>query len=102
MNIKQSTIDKYQKLVDVLIDAKDWEQALELASRFVPGRGYIICKTRLLAEYRVKNDDITSVAHIIKKNPHYSNASDMILFLEAKVKEKFQRKQKNHFLTTKK
>jgi hypothetical protein len=94
MNIKQSTIDKYQKLVDILIDAKDWEKALKLASRFIPRKGYIICKTRLFAEYVVKNDDITSVAHIIKQNSHYSNASELILFLRAEVKDVFQHKQK--------
>ena len=95
MNIKQSTIDKYQKLVDILIDAKDWEKALELASRFVPGKGYIIGKTRLKSEYKIKEEDLKTLSHKIKKNPRYTSAAEMVLFLEAEVKEKFHRKQKN-------
>jgi len=102
MYIKQSTIEKYQKLVDELIVAKNWEEALELASRFLPGKGYVICKTRLFAEYKVSNDDLTNIAHKIKRNPHFSNASDMILFLEAEVKEKFHRKQKKSISKNKK
>lgn len=94
MNIKQSTIDKYQKLVDILIDAKDWEKALELASRFVPGKGYIIGKTRLKSEYKIKEEDLKTLSHKIKKNPRYTSAAEMVLFLEAEVKEKFHTKQK--------
>lgn len=92
MKRKQSTIEKYQKLVDILIDAKDWGEALELASRFVPGKGYIICKTRLKSEYKIKEEDLKTLTHKIKKNPHYTSAAEMVLFLKAEVDEKFLRK----------
>jgi hypothetical protein len=34
------------------------------------------------------------LANKIKKNPHYTSAAEMALFLEAEVKEKFTPKQK--------
>ena len=95
MNIKQSTIEKYQKVVNELIDSKDWEKALELASRFVPGKGYIIGKTRLKSEYKIKEEDLKTLSHKIKKNPRYTSAAEMVLFLEAEVKEKFHTKKKS-------
>ena len=67
MNIKQSTIEKYQKVVNELIDAKDWGEALELASRFLPGKGYIICKTRLKSEYKIKEEDLKNFGEQNKK-----------------------------------
>jgi hypothetical protein len=94
MNIKQSTIEKYQKVFNELIDTKDWGEALALASRFLRGKGYLICKTRLKCEYKIKEEDLKTLAQIIKKNPRYTSAAEMVLFLEDEVKEKFHRKQK--------
>jgi len=87
------TYDDYKEY-NILIDAKDWEKALELASRFVPGKGYIIGKTRLKSEYKIKEEDLKTLSHKIKKNPRYTSAAEMVLFLEAEVKEKFHTKQK--------
>ena len=56
--------------------------------------GFIICKTRLMNEYKIEENQLINLHVIEKKNPHYSTASPMKLYLEDEVRLKFQLKNK--------
>jgi DNA repair protein len=47
----------------------------------------MITKTRAMAEYRLKKDELFKLKHIEVKNPHYASAAPMILFLKSQVEE---------------
>jgi len=98
MNIKAATIEKYRNQVDVLIQNGNFKSALDIASRYPLGVGstksYVICKTRLLNEYNVSEGDLNALNVIEKKNPHYSSAANMKLYLEAEVQSLFKLRKK--------
>jgi hypothetical protein len=94
MNIKKDTIEKYRLQVEELICQNKFKDALNLASRFPlktnSDNGFVITKTRLLSQYKIKASDLSSLCFVEKDNPYYKVAPKMILFLEAEVKMKFQ------------
>lgn len=98
MRIKQSTIDRHRLEVDNLLSQKKWVESLEIAGKYPlktgHNYGYVICKTRLLSEYRIKKEDLDTLSQYVKKNPHYSSAPNMVLFLEDEVKERFKLRNK--------
>jgi hypothetical protein len=99
MNVKQTTIEKYRVQVIKLISEYEYKKALELASKFPFSRGnrggFIICKTRLMEEYNIEENQLINLNVIEKKNPHYSTASPMKLYLEDEVRLKFSIKVKS-------
>lgn len=96
MNIKQKTIDEYRKQVDTLISNKKFSEALALAAKYPlkdgHESGYVICKTRLLDQYEVNENDLEKLNQIKKDNPHYKSMAPMILFLEEEAKKIFKLK----------
>ena len=98
MNIKQTTIEKYRVQVIKLITEHEYKKVLELATKYpFSGEnkgGFIICKTRLMNEYKIEENQLINLHVIEKKNPHYSTASPMKLYLEDEVRLKFQLKNK--------
>ena len=99
MNIKQTTIEKNREMVIKLISENEYKKALELATKYPfggkNGGGFIICKTRLMSEYNIKENQLIDLNVIEKKNPHYSKASAMKLYLEEEVRLKFSLKEKS-------
>jgi hypothetical protein len=95
MNIKVDAIKKYKQNCLELIKKGSFEEALNIASKYP--LGLIICKKRLLNEYCMPKDKLEVLCMVEKKNPHYSTASPMKLYLEDEVRLKFQLKikQKN-------
>lgn len=96
MNINQSTIDSKRSIVLKLIKDNHFEEALAIAAKY-PLKighkdGFVICKTRLLNTYYVTESELSELHQVQLKNPHYSNSSPMILFLEAQVNSKFQKR----------
>jgi hypothetical protein len=89
MRIKQTTIDNYRLQVEKLINEKKWSEALDISSRYPLGNGYVICKTRLKSKYKISEEDLLTLTKVEKKNPHYSSANSMVLFLEPEVNERF-------------
>lgn len=98
MNIKISTIEKFRNQVDNLIETGNFKSALDIASRYPLGIGssksYVICKSRLINEYKISEIDLNKLNVVEKKNPHYSKASAMKLYLEEEVRLKFPLKEK--------
>lgn len=99
MNIKKETIEKYRKVVEELIKKCDFKKGLEIASKYPLSQygknSFVITKTRLLNQYVIKIDDLSTLNSIEKCNPHYRVANKMILFFEPEVKTRF--KQKSRF-----
>lgn len=97
MNIKLETINMYREQVDQLIDKKKFKEALEISSRYPLSlnyhKKYVICKTRLLDEYKINERDLESLNCVVKKNPHYSSQV-MYLYLEDEVQIKFNKRKK--------
>jgi hypothetical protein len=91
MRIKKETITKYQEQVKGFIDKGDFKSALDIASRYP--LDFVICKTRLMKQYKVCQEDLIKLNVIEKKNPHYTSAPPMKLYLEAEVKSLFQLKE---------
>lgn len=92
MNINDDTIKKYKQNCLELIEKGSFEEALNLASKYP--LGLVICKTRLLNQYCIPNKQLDGLCMVVKKNPHYSIASPMQLYLEDEVKSKFSLKTK--------
>jgi hypothetical protein len=96
MNINQNTIDSKRSIVLKLIKDNDFKEALSIAAKYPLKTGhkdgFVICKTRLLKTYNVTEYDLSELHQVQVKNPHYSNSSPMILFLEAQVNSKFQKR----------
>jgi ribosomal protein S13 len=99
MNIKHSTIEKLRNQVDNLIETGNFKSALDIASRYPLGIGssksYVICKSRLINEYKVSEIDLNKLNVIERKNPHYSSAANMKLYLEAEVECLIERRKNN-------
>lgn len=96
MNINQSTIDSKRSTILKLIKDNHFKEALVIAAKYPLKIGYkdgfVICKTRLRKTYNVTECDLSELHQVQVKNPHYSRSSPMILFLEAQVSLKFQKK----------
>lgn len=94
MQIRRDTIEKYILQVEDLIRCQRFKEALDIASRYPlkldDGIGYVITKTRLLNQYKIRPDELALLNFVEKKNPHYSSAPKMILFLEQEVETKFE------------
>jgi hypothetical protein len=62
MNIKQTTIEKNREMVIKLISENEYKKALELVTKYPfggkNGGGFIICKTRLMGEYNIKENQL--------------------------------------------
>lgn len=99
MNIKQSTIEKLRNEVDQLIETENFKSALDIASRYPlsigSSKSYVICKSRLMNEYEVSEIDLNKLNVVERKNPHYSLAANMKLYLEAEVQCLFKRRKNN-------
>lgn len=98
MNIKKDTIEKYRKQVDDLVEKGYFEKGLAIASKYPLNEfnkgGYVITKTRLLNQYEIDLDDLSTLCSVEKDNPHYRVAPKMILFLEPEVRTRFKLKDK--------
>ncbi len=94
MNIKKSTLNSYKRQVEMYIANNNFNAALDLAAKYPLIKGYTICQTKALSEFKVKKDNLLNVYHVQKENPYYSSASGMRLFLVAELETLFERRQK--------
>lgn len=88
MNINLDTIKKHKQNCLELIKKGCFEEALNIASKYP--LGLVICKTRLLNQYCIPNEELDDLCMVEKKNPHYGIASPMKLYLEDAVRLRFQ------------
>jgi hypothetical protein len=98
MNIRKETIERYRKQVDDLVEKGDFEKGLAIASKYPLNEfnkgGYVITKTRLLSQYQINLEDLSTLCSVEKDNPHYKVAPNMILFFEPEVRSRFKLKDK--------
>jgi hypothetical protein len=53
----------------------------------MPDKYRLITKSRAVGDYRLTADDLQGLEYIAARNPHYSTAAPMQLFLQAQVKQ---------------
>ena len=94
MNIKKSTINAYRQQVDMYIANKNFNAALDLAAKYPLKKGYVICQSRALSEFKVQKEKLLEVYHVEKDNPHYKVSGNMRIFLVAALESLFERRQK--------
>lgn len=91
MNIKKETVEKRMKMTDEFIGNKKFTEALELAGRSRL-KGYLITQTRAIQLYKTSKVKLDAVQCREVKNPHFSKAASMKLYLIAEIESIFPKR----------
>jgi len=91
MNIKKETLEKRKKMTNELITQKKFHEALELAGRSQL-RGYLITQTTVIERYKTSKKKLEQVHCREVKNPHFSKAASMKLYLIAEIESIFPKR----------
>ncbi len=91
MRMKKETLEKRIKMTDELIKRKDFTKALELAGRSRLS-GYLITRTTVIQKYNTSKVKLRNVQFREVKNPHFSSAASMKLYLIAEIESLFSRR----------
>ena len=84
-NYKKSTLDNVKEKIRELEKSKKFKEILSLLDQYMIA-GYTCTKSRLKSEFGLKPKQIKMLYYSEVKNPYYSNAAPMKLYLISQVK----------------